>query len=58
MRDPAVSILWRKSNDKTFAYNFWNEKNYIANPTLHDFDVSRDVMKNPIYDPNPNSAWF
>ena len=45
-------ILWRKSYDKTFAYNFWNEKNYTANPTLHDFYVSPDVMRNPTYDPS------
>ena len=48
----SLSILWRRSYDKTFAYNFWNEKNYTANPTLHDFYVSPDVMENPTYAPN------
>ena len=32
-----------------------HEKNYTANPTLHDFYASRDVMENPIYDSNPVS---
>ena len=28
------------------------KKNYAANPTLHDFYVSPDIMENPTYDAN------
>ena len=28
------------------------KKTFTANPTLHDFYVSPDVMENPTYDPN------
>ena len=31
---------------------FWPAKIYSANPTLHDFYASPDVMGNPTYDPD------
>ena len=51
------SSQYQYYEDKTFSYNFWNEKNYTANSTLHDFYVSPDVMENPTYNPKAVSCW-